>query len=174
MIAITMIINDNEIDDDNDIDGEYTSSSYSPACFSECALKSEEEVGPSNVTTIIKKARIFVPLDMIDQWIPLHSALSKLYIDVVEIICYFCLVCFFVVWSYNTSKAGKSSILMMYTASPLPQLCKCQHSFSLELWMNDKLFRFMSYTSFVLLLVSFQNRRILLPPLIDVFLLSLL
>lgn len=55
MIAITVIINDNEIDDDNDIDGEYTSSSYSLACFSECALKSEEEVGPSNVTTIIKK-----------------------------------------------------------------------------------------------------------------------
>ena len=119
---------------------------------SQSALKSEEEVGPSNVKTIIKKARIFVPLGMIDQWIPLHSALSKLYIDVVEIICYFCLVCFFVVWSYNTSKAGKSSILMMYTASPLPQLCKCQHSFSLELWMNDKHFRFMSYTSFVLLL----------------------
>lgn len=34
---------------------------------SQSALKSEEEVGPSNVTTIIKKARIFVPLGMIDQ-----------------------------------------------------------------------------------------------------------
>lgn len=53
--------NDNEIDDDNDIDGEYTSSSYSPACFSECALKSDEEVGPSNVTTIIKKSSYFCP-----------------------------------------------------------------------------------------------------------------
>lgn len=34
---------------------------------SQSALKSEEEVGPSNVKTIIKKARIFVPLGMIDQ-----------------------------------------------------------------------------------------------------------
>ena len=61
--------NDNEIDDDNDIDGEYTSSSYSPACFSEC-FKVWRRGWAVKCNNYYKKARIFVPLGMIDQWIP--------------------------------------------------------------------------------------------------------